>query len=170
MSNKVLYIIVAVLIILGIGLYAYNSRETQAPALENSQDTTPPANQQTTDTTPSTNVTPNTPATNNPTGGTFSGEGDIMGKVHEVTYDGTNFTPKQLTVKVGDTVVFKNNGSSAFWPASAPHPQHTNYPEFDPKKAIAAGGSWSFVFTKAGTWGYHDHLNASHFGSITVTQ
>jgi plastocyanin len=170
MSNKALYIIVAVLILLGIGLYVYNTRETQAPEVENTQSSTAPSNETTDNSTPATNTSPQTTPPTSPTGGTFSGEGDIMGKVYEVKYDGTAFSPKTLTVKVGDTVVFKNNSTSAFWPASAPHPTHTNYPEFDPKKAIAAGSSWSFVFAKVGTWPYHNHLNATQFGTITVTQ
>ncbi len=171
MSNKVLYIIVAVLILVGLGFYVYTSRETQAPVVENSQTTTPLSNSDTTDNTPAANTStqPTTPPSTSG-GGTFSGEADIMGKVYEVKYDGTAFSPNKLTVKVGDTVVFKNNSTSAFWPASGPHPTHTNYPEFDAKKAIPAGGTYSFVFTKVGTWPYHNHLNATQFGSITVTQ
>ncbi|MDP2650610.1 MAG: cupredoxin domain-containing protein [bacterium] len=86
----------------------------------------------------------------------------------EVVYTASGFSPKALTVKAGDTVVFKNNGGEDFWPASGPHPTHTNYPEFDAKKAIPAGGSYSFTFTRIGSWKYHNHLNPGSTGTITV--
>ena len=80
------------------------------------------------------------------------------------------FTPSEVSIKQGDTVTFVNRGTQPIWPASAPHPSHTNYPEFDPKMGIAPGSSWSFTFTKVGGWFYHDHLNSKHFGKVTVTQ
>lgn len=82
----------------------------------------------------------------------------------------TGFTPGSITVKKGTTVVFKNTDVVGHWPASAPHPTHTIYPEFDSKKTIAAGQSWSFTFEKVGTWKYHDHLNPTIYGSVTVTE
>ena len=88
--------------------------------------------------------------------------------VFEINYDGTTFNPSQLTIKAGDVVIFKNNSSGSFWPASGPHPGHTAYPEFDPKKAIGAGQSWQFKFTKTGNWPFHDHINPSVFGKIIV--
>ena len=101
----------------------------------------------------------------------FSNEDDIQSPdvaVQEISFSGTAFSPSKLTIKNGDIIIFKNNSDKNFWPASGPHPQHTNYPEFDPKKGIAAGGKFEFKFTKAGTWGFHDHLTPSAFGSITV--
>lgn len=86
----------------------------------------------------------------------------------EVVYTASGFSPKTLTIKTGDTVVFKNNSGEDFWPASGPHPTHTNYPEFDAKKAISSGGSYSFTFTRTGSWKYHNHLNPGSTGTITV--
>jgi plastocyanin len=85
-----------------------------------------------------------------------------------MTNDG--FTPSQVTIAKGDTVTFVNNGTKPIWPASAPHPTHTNYPEFDADRGIAPGSSWSFTFTRVGSWGFHDHLNAQHFGKVIVTE
>jgi plastocyanin len=107
-----------------------------------------------------TNTTSNTNQSNMPDGN------DVA--VYEVTYNGTAYTPSQLTIKNGDVVVFKNASATSFWPASAPHPTHTNYPEFDPKKAIGPGQTWQFKFTKTGTWAFHDHLNPTVTGKITV--
>ncbi len=80
------------------------------------------------------------------------------------------FEPANVTIKKGDTVVFLNNDSKPHWPASAPHPTHTALPGFDSLKAVAAGASYSYTFTQTGSWGYHDHLNASQFGKVTVTE
>jgi plastocyanin len=91
-------------------------------------------------------------------------------KTYNVSMTDAAFVPNTLTIKKGDTVKFTNNGTKAIWPASAPHPTHTDYPAFDPKKGVAVGESWSFTFTLVGTWKYHDHLNPTRFGSISVTE
>lgn len=88
--------------------------------------------------------------------------------VFEVVYDGKVFNPSDLNIKTGDVVIFKNEGTASFWPASGPHPTHTSYPEFDAKKAVGPGQQWQFKFTKAGSWPFHDHLNSSAIGKITV--
>lgn len=93
-----------------------------------------------------------------------------------VTYSDAGFSPSELTIKVGDTVTWVNNSSDKMWVASAKHPTHTVYPTtggcigstFDACKGDPPGSSWSFKFDVAGTWGYHDHLDASHFGKIVV--
>lgn len=107
--------------------------------------------------------TPTTPAANEPT---VPDGNDVQ--VYEIAFDGKAYTPSTLTIKNGDIVVFKNNSDKNFWPASARHPDHLEYPEFDPKKGIAAGQTWQFKFTKSGAWGFHDHLTPSAFGKITV--
>jgi hypothetical protein len=68
------------------------------------------------------------------------------------------------------------------WVASANHPSHTAYngtslrehcPDtansaFDECSATAAGTSWSFTFDKTGSWGFHNHVNASEYGKVIV--
>ncbi|MBI4363433.1 MAG: cupredoxin domain-containing protein [Candidatus Doudnabacteria bacterium] len=80
----------------------------------------------------------------------------------------SGFEPAELKIKNGTTVTFLNQDSKPRWPASAPHPTHTDYPEFDPKQALTSGQSWSFTFEEAGEWRYHDHLNPTVKGTITV--
>ncbi len=89
---------------------------------------------------------------------------------NEIQIVPSGFLPANITIKLGDTVTFVNKDTKNHQPASAPHPAHTDYPEFDPKNPIEPGQSWSFTFNKAGTWKFHDHLNAPTFGfgSITV--
>lgn len=96
-----------------------------------------------------------------------------------VTYDGNSFSPSTATIKKGGTVTFK--GTSNMWVASAPHPTHEGYsgttrsqhcPDtsgtaFD---ECAPGAWYIFTFQKVGTWGYHDHMNASSFGKVIVVE
>lgn len=94
-------------------------------------------------------------------------EHDIL--VVEVSYDGKLFTPPLVNIRVGDIVFFKNESDKPFWPASGPHPDHNAYPAFDSKQAVNPGDTFQFAFTKAGKWTYHDHLNDSSTGTISVT-
>ncbi len=102
-------------------------------------------------------------------------EGSISGKEGKkekvtatVKLTTTGFLPSKLTVTLGDTVEWINESSKDMWVASAPHPSHTDYPEFDQLKGVPNGGLYSFTFTKPGIWKYHNHLNPSIFGSIEV--
>ena len=94
----------------------------------------------------------------------------------EIVFTDLGFSPPVLTIKAGTTVVFKNNSSKDFWPASAKHPTHDVYPVkggcinsiFDACKAISPGGSWEFKFDVLGSWNYHDHLKPTFFGKVVV--
>lgn len=89
--------------------------------------------------------------------------------INTVTYDGTAFSPATISVKQGDSITFINNSTGGMSVASDPHPSHTIYPEFDQYKTSAKGQkSFTFIFDKLGTWGYHNHLNESAVGSVTV--
>ncbi|KKU76346.1 MAG: Plastocyanin [Candidatus Giovannonibacteria bacterium GW2011_GWB1_47_6b] len=95
-----------------------------------------------------------------------------------VIYTDAGFSPSTVTIKRGETVIFKNNSSEAMWVASAMHPTHDLYPikggcvnsAFDQCEEAAPGGSWSFKFDVAGIWKYHNHLNLSKFGSVVVEE
>ena len=93
-----------------------------------------------------------------------------------VTYTDEGFLPKEINVKAGETVVFKNKSTKSMWPASAMHPTHAVYPTtggclgstFDACKGVLPGESWSFKFDIPGNWKYHDHLTPKFFGAIDV--
>lgn len=184
MQKFFLFIIIAV--ILGGGYYFYAARNKQAlaPTVENGQAIqkqeegakdeagvaiTPSQNQNTLTPSP----LPQGEGEKKEAQGTFSGgEGEPMGPdvlVVQIDYDGSKFTPLQVDIKAGDIIIFKNNSSGQMWPASAPHPIHTDYAEFDAKQPIEAGGKWQFKFDKTGKWRFHDHLNPSAFGLVNVT-
>ena len=90
------------------------------------------------------------------------------GQENVVTYSDSGFSPATITIKVGDTVVFKNESSRGMRVASNPHPVHTDYPGFDSKNSVGNGESYSFAFDKAGSWGYHNHLNPGDGGTVVV--
>lgn len=84
-----------------------------------------------------------------------------------ITYSGSGFSPSTITVKTGDTVVIKNTSTRNVQFDSDPHPAHTTNPELNVND-VAPGESRSFVVNTKGTFGYHNHLNASQKGTIIV--
>lgn len=92
------------------------------------------------------------------------------GETHSVVLKADGFIPAELTVKKGDVVVFTSERGFPFWPASDQHPTHSAYSDFDPLKPVDASTPWSFQFNKVGKWDYHDHLNSTFQGSVTVTE
>jgi plastocyanin len=79
------------------------------------------------------------------------------------------FSPSVVTIRQGQTVKFVNDSGQGYWPASNPHPIHTDYPGFDAGNTVQPGGSWSFTFDRVGRWGYHNHLSPETKGTIVVT-
>jgi len=85
-----------------------------------------------------------------------------------VNYTNSGFEPKEITVLIGTAVIFKNESDGGMWVASAIHPTHNIYPEFDELKSVKKGESYTFVFDQVGTWKYHNHVNSSKTGTVTV--
>lgn len=85
-----------------------------------------------------------------------------------VTLTTTGFTPKTLTVAAGTRVRFVNQSNNLMWVASDPYPTHSLYPEFDEKKAAGVGETFDFIFSKRGTWHYHNNTTPSQTGVIVV--
>lgn len=95
-----------------------------------------------------------------------------------VTYDGQNFSPKTVDVRLGGTVRFTNLSNDDMWVASNIHPIHSGYQvkdkdscsgyAFDMCKSVEKGGYWQFTFTQAGKYGYHNHVSAADNGYVDV--
>ena len=79
----------------------------------------------------------------------------------EVNIDNFAFTPKELTVKAGTTIVFRNRDD-------IPHSVIGSTGEFH-SKALDTDDSFSFTFAKAGTYAYSCGLHPRMQGKITVT-
>jgi plastocyanin len=82
----------------------------------------------------------------------------------------SGFTPNTLTIRKGEAVLFVNNGSVPMWPASGVHPTHQLCPGFDALGGVPSGGSYTHTFSEAKVCPFHDHLNPSLRGRITVTE
>lgn len=120
--------------------------------------------------------------TTNPTDVTKATESAKQGKTVMVNYTDSGFDPKTVTVNKGQTVTWTNKSSSDMWVASNVHPVHSEYDgttlaqhcanptntTFDECKAVGNGQSYSFTFTKAGTWEYHNHKNPTNLGTVVV--
>lgn len=103
------------------------------------------------------------------TAGESMEKGGVMTKV-TVAYTDSGYSPKEVTIKAGTAVVFVNQSSVGMWTASAVHPTHQLLPGFDQLKEVAKGGTYEYTFEKVGTWKYHNHLKATDFGSVVVTE
>jgi len=84
-----------------------------------------------------------------------------------VTYSGSGFSPNPINIKVGESVTFKNASGNVVQINSVPHPVHNLFPILN-IGAINPGEGKSVTFSSAGTYKYHNHLNASQNGQIIV--
>lgn len=97
-----------------------------------------------------------------------------------IRYGENGFSPQRVAITRGTTVSFINESAMPLWVASDPHPEHTDYPEFDTARVNDGrkpqmGENFDFTFEKAGTWNYHSHNASSdtdseenHPGTIVV--
>jgi len=79
----------------------------------------------------------------------------------------SGFEPSQIKIKRGSKVTWLNESGSVVSIASDPHPTHTNYPPLN-LGILENGTSVSLVFDSSGNYGYHDHLNPAHKGTVIV--
>lgn len=121
-----------------------------------------------TNTTFTTTVNATLTPTNSRTTGDFT---TAPAQTSTVTLNSSGADPLIVTVSAGTTVTFVNNDSGRHQISSNPHPAHTGLPGFDSLSGIEPGQSYSFTFTTAGTFGYHDHLdptNSAWAGKVIV--
>jgi len=76
--------------------------------------------------------------------------------------DDMKFNPEDLTINVGDAITWTNNDGMGHTATSTDGPA-----SFDSGN-IAAGATWSFTFTEAGTYNYKCDYHSSMAASITV--
>ncbi len=84
-----------------------------------------------------------------------------------VTLTATGFAPSPLTIQAGETVAWVNGSGRLATVDSAPHPAHTDYPLLNLGE-FADGETLTLTFPDPGTYYYHNHLDATQFGSIIV--
>lgn len=145
--NVVIFSVVIVLVIIG-GWYL--TRPKPQTPLETSQTQTPkPLSTESATTSEST-------------------EEAMMEEKSVVKITSSGFSPKNITIKVGGSVSWENEDSEDHAVNSAVHPTHTLFPILNQVGLIKPEGTKSLKFTSAGTFKYHDHLNPSLIGTVTV--
>ena len=87
-----------------------------------------------------------------------------------VAYSDGGFSPAKVTIKIGTSVTFSNQSGGKMWVASDVHPTHQLLPGFDQLGGEAKGATYEYVFTKVGTWTYHNHVNPTHVATVVVTE
>ncbi len=79
----------------------------------------------------------------------------------------SSFTPSVITVKAGDTVTWINKDVPKRQVASDPHPAHTDLSDFVSNE-LEQDDTFSYTFSEAGEYTYHDHLNPIRLGKVIV--
>lgn len=176
MKISTIVLILAAIVIIAGGAWWYTQTNAPAPSTTTTTNNNPDGS----DYTPATTTTDTSTTTGSTTGaevGVSVGLG--AAKTVTVTYSATEgFSPSTVTVNRGDTVKFVSSDGE-MWVASAEHPTHTEYdgssrtehcaqgatPSFD---QCSKGSSYSFTFTKTGTFDYHNHVSSSDTGSVIV--
>lgn len=154
-TSTLLWVLAGVFIVLGLGWYFF-----------------------------ATSNSPTVSITNNPQTGDAAAAGGAAPEqppmAATVTYDGTSFTPATVTIARGGAVTFVDT-AGVMWVASDPHPIHNGYDGTTqsqhciagytgsaPFDQCGAGQSFTFIFTRTGSWGYHDHRNHTATGTVVV--
>jgi plastocyanin len=87
----------------------------------------------------------------------------------QVNIQSNNFSPKTISVKVGQAVTWINNDASPHQIASDPYPTDNTLSALNSKSDLYTNDKYSYVFDKPGTYTYHDELNPFVFdGTIIV--
>jgi len=77
-----------------------------------------------------------------------------------VTIKDNRFIPDTVEIRINDSIRWMNEDEALHWPASDPHPTHTNLTSLDALGEMQKGESYTHTFRQAGTFTYHDHASA----------
>lgn len=146
-ATKAIIAIIFVIVVAGAAIWAL-SREDKKDADTSTPNTSQNTNQQA--------ETPNQ-----------TNEESPASVASTITYTNDGFQVSNDTIKAGDTVKVVNNSDQTLDFSSDPHPVHTDNSELNAGD-IAPGESKTFMIEKKGKWGFHNHLQSSHHGEITV--
>lgn len=158
MSRSLIMGLIAVILIAGGGFFVLSMDKDDSANNSSTTPTTTPTQSDRSTTTPPT-------ASDTPANTTDTDEGDAAAAT--ISYTDNGFSPDSVTVKSGDTVTIENTSEDNVQFNSDPHPSHTENSELN-VGMIAAGDAKSFIVTKKGSFGFHNHLNSSQKGTISV--
>lgn len=139
--NKILLVIVV--LIIGLGAFTFLGNRRTAPATSTKQPESTVSQEAT-------------------SGGTEADKQNV-----NVVLGNSGFTPKDIIIKVGTRVIWINKSGAAATVSSDDHPTHLLY-SFLNLGEFADSSSVQVIFNKTGKFSYHNHLNPSQTGSVTV--
>jgi plastocyanin len=79
-----------------------------------------------------------------------------------VNINNAKYRPKNMSVKVGTTVTWKNDDS-------VPQSVTSDAPGLFDSGPLQPGATFQYTFAQAGTFPYHSTATSTTFGSVTVT-
>lgn len=91
----------------------------------------------------------------------------INSEVTNITLTDSGFMPKDITVKSGTRLIWINKSGKSATVSSDDHPTHRLYTFLNLGK-FEDGSSVQVVVDTVGKYSYHDHLNATSTGTVTV--
>lgn len=102
----------------------------------------------------------------------------VSPRTTDIKLTANGFEPNRVVIAKGSAVRWTNVDTNNHWPASNPHPVHTDYPInggcigsiLDACHPLNKGESFTFTFDAVGTWQMHDHLNPAQGMTVIVTQ
>lgn len=96
-------------------------------------------------------------------------ESEESAETANIIFTSEGFNPNTLTVKKGAVVTVKNESSNRVQFSSDDHPTHLENQGMN-LPVLNSGESDSFTADEVGEWGFHDHIDDSKTGRITVTE
>ena len=149
MSKNVVIVLVVIIVLALAGWYFLKPQQLSAPQTPTDVTSTP---------TPTQSPTATEDA--------MMEKEQVMEK-NTVQITSAGFSPKSISIKVGESVTWMNSDSQKHTVNSIPHPVHTDYQPLN-LGVIQPDNQKSLTFDKVGTYKYHDHLNPSLTGAVTV--
>jgi plastocyanin len=87
----------------------------------------------------------------------------------KVIVSDSGFMPQTIHVKAGTSVSWTNQDARPHELAADPYPKNDSIPDFNNQLILQNDDTYSFIFSKAGTYHYHDQLNPFKFtGTVVV--
>lgn len=147
MSKNTLMVAVAVILVVLVGWYFIKSQTGGVSYTQPAPAASPEVSQPTTSATPSATETINK---------------------NVVNIASSGFLPKNITIRTGESVTWVNTDTVDHQVNSVVHPTHQVYTPLNTVGLLKSGEKKSLSFPEVGTYKYHDHLNPTLTGSVTV--
>lgn len=88
-------------------------------------------------------------------------------KESAVSLTASGFEPQTVTIQAGGAVRWTNNSNKSATVNSDDHPTHRKFPELNLGE-FSNGSTLVHIFTKPGTYTYHNHFSPDQKGTVIV--